>query len=205
MTADTIGFRLTINLVSPIEFKETLIPAGDRFAPTIPYDLFIWGAQKVPTIEYALTIQDVGVPEILYTTTISDMHFVFSGMPPVCDVSSAFVITGKPNPANQPSAPSSPVQGPGIPMLQMLGGAGGMSFGKLVPVIQSLQQVVYMLMGQANQQTQKPSNFTEVRGARVTSQHRIFNPSDNSQFVDITQIDALTFKNKTGQTITWSR
>ena len=47
--------------------------------------------------------------------------------------------------------------------------------------------------------------FTEVKSARVTSQHKITNPDDDTQFVNIKQIDALLFRNSAGETITWHR
>lgn len=48
-------------------------------------------------------------------------------------------------------------------------------------------------------------NFTEIRSRRVTKKTRVFNPDDNTQFVDVEQIVSQTFQNGLGQTITWNQ
>lgn len=53
--------------------------------------------------------------------------------------------------------------------------------------------------------SKKQGNFQEVRARRVTKKTRVFNPDDNSQFVDVEQIVSQTFQNGLGQTITWNQ
>lgn len=48
-------------------------------------------------------------------------------------------------------------------------------------------------------------NFVEVPGTRQTSTKRIYNPDDNSQYVDITQITGLTFKDAAGNTLVFKQ
>lgn len=48
-------------------------------------------------------------------------------------------------------------------------------------------------------------NFSEVRPLRVTKKTRVFNPDDNTQFVDVEQIVSQTFQNGLGQKITWNQ
>ena len=50
------------------------------------------------------------------------------------------------------------------------------------------------------------NNFTEVRAKRITSQVKVVNPNDSSQYVTVNQITGLTFQDPvTGQTVTWSQ
>lgn len=48
-------------------------------------------------------------------------------------------------------------------------------------------------------------NFQEVRSARTTKTVRVTNPDDSTQFVDVEQINSLTFKNSNDETWTWKR
>lgn len=224
--ADTIAFTLTIQNVGSgtQSYLLSIIPAGDRRAATIPYSLLINGdGARSPTLQYALTVVDVGLPVIGFTLTLADGHFSFGGQAPRCDVSSPFIITGKPNPPNMPTAPGDRVTGPAVPTFDW-----GSTFpigkpslpalhnqlARLSAQVGSMGATVNSLRNEAHKQTQppkkdknqqKPTDFTEIPGTRVTSKHRIFNPQDKTQYVDITQIDALKFQNKAGQTITWRR
>lgn len=51
---------------------------------------------------------------------------------------------------------------------------------------------------------QQGGNFTEVPGTRQTKTVKVTNPQDSTQFVMVDQITAVTFANKTGQTLTWT-
>lgn len=54
--------------------------------------------------------------------------------------------------------------------------------------------------------TEQNANFTEVRAQRVTTTQRIFNPQDNTQYVDVQQITGLSFIDPdTKQTIVWKQ
>ncbi len=217
MTVPAVAYTLTIN------------PAADRFCSTISYALTINAAgDRLPTISYTLTIDPAGFPTISYALTINDMSFVFSGAPPVCSVSPPFVFHGKPLPAVIPTTVNSPPF-PAIPdfnfmpvynelgdinsavrrlgdMVQQMGAA----LSALRVRQQNIEKGDPSTQNQQNksskqQQAQKASNFVEVRSARVTSKHKITNPDDEEQFVNITQIDGLLFKNSSGQTLAWHR
>ncbi len=229
--ADTIQFALTVQSVGSgtITFKETLVAAGDPKAATIPYVLFINGdGSRSPTLAYALTVVDVGVPTISFAATFPDGKFVFSGAPPVCDVSSPFVILPAPV-VDQPLPDAFRVSVPAVPDFTwetpMLGNTASLpALHQNIQIIganvASMGRALDALRKQQQQQKQpnkspdknnpakpstKPGDFTETRNLRVTSKHRIFNPQDNTQYVDITQIDALTFHNRQGQKLTWIR
>lgn len=47
-------------------------------------------------------------------------------------------------------------------------------------------------------------DFVEVPGTRVTEKVRVFNPDDNSQFVDVQQVKHVQFANKMKQKLTYS-
>jgi hypothetical protein len=50
------------------------------------------------------------------------------------------------------------------------------------------------------------NNFVEERPLRVTQTVRIYNPQDNTQYVDVQQITGLVFKDSTsGQLLTFER
>lgn len=50
----------------------------------------------------------------------------------------------------------------------------------------------------------KPTDFVEVPGTRVTENVRVFNPDDNSQYVDVQQVKHVQFANKMKQKLTYS-
>lgn len=222
--ADTIDLRLTVVNVGSgkISYKAKVFSAADRFLDTVPFNLFANGSgARSDTIAFKLSVIDVGLPVIAIKYTIGDMHFAFSGAPPVCDVSTPFEFHGKPNPPNQPKLQGL-VLGPAIPQFQYQQPwnsfnddpstlqALGQRLAQLSGYVSSMGEAVRALKQHAQQQdaqNKKPvnSNFTEVRSGRVTSKHRITNPNDKSQFVDITQIDRLLFQNKQGYTIIWAR
>lgn len=65
----------------------------------------------------------------------------------------------------------------------------------LPSVINTLNQIIYMLNGQ-------PQNFQEVQ--RVTEVVRVFNPNDNSQWVDVERINFLRLNDQiTGGQVVW--
>ena len=227
MGADTISFALTVNNVGSgtVAYRATVIAAGDPKLATISYSLGIGGSGRQMPIAYNLNVISVGVPTITYVCTVPDMVFVFSGSPAVCSVNPPFVYDPKPNPPNFPTVPPTPgadrVVGPSIPDI------GGRYGAPSSVVLQSTPSSIYNtltgLLGEVKnlgdglrsmkshlqkenqKKNQKQASFTEVRNARVTSKHRIFNPTDNTQYVDIEQIDALQWRNQSGQTITWRR
>lgn len=223
MGADTIGFKLTVlNVGAPtIRIKETLIAAGDPLVATIPFSLFINGdGSRSPTLRYKLSVIAAGVPTISIAYTLNAMNFVFQGMPPVCDISTPFVFSPAPLAPNTPTglAGDDRIVGPAIPEFVWQEGAGAMAptiaglhraINTLAKFVTSMGFTLKALRDHVNKQAQKKpqqgSNFVEVRGSRITSKHRIFNPNDNTQFVDIVQIDAVQWRNKAGQTIIWRR
>lgn len=229
MASPTVNYALTIGTVGSgtIHYKLTVNPAASILIDPISYKYTLQMAgAKSPTIEYLLSIGDVGNSEIFYTWTIGDVHFVFSGAAPVCDVNSPFVITSKPLPAIIPTAPGQNIN-PAIPefnwqnVFNQFGTGVNVDLNAMGSAINQMQSMMQQ-MGNAlnamkqrlqndeknqskNQKNQQPGSFQEVRGARVTSQHKITNPDDDTQFVKITQIDGLLFQNKQGQTLRWSR
>lgn len=76
--------------------------------------------------------------------------------------------------------------------------------------IQALTNNLNNAQNQANQPTPEPTeptvslgNFSEDKSFRTTSTVRIFNPSDNTQYVDVVQITQLVFKDPDGRSIVW--
>lgn len=230
MGAQTVSYKLTINLGCPtVKVGLTIGKVADRRAPTIPYNLFILTTGgHAPTLYYTLTINPHGCPTIKYTCTLSDVSFVFGGAPPVCSVSPPFVFHGKPIPPIVPVSVNAPTF-PAIPdfnfapIYNELGDLNA-AVRRLADMLQQMGAALSALrvrqqaqekgnpssQNQRNkspqqQKDQKAANFTEVKSARVTSKHKITNPDDDTQFVKITQIDGLLFRNNNGQTITWHR
>lgn len=226
--ADTIGFTLTIQNVGSGSqlYALGIIPAGDPKAATVPYVLFINGdGTRSPTIAYSLNVIDVGVPTLSFALGVSDMHFQFSGLPPQCDVSSPFVILPAPVADNTPQPSAFRVTGPAVPgftwqmpvlptsasltghhqVIKIMGAAVQSMGDALNALRQQVQRQAQANKSPNKNNPQKPGDFTEQKGSRVTSKHRIFNPKDKEQYVDITQIDAITWQNQQGQKITWKR
>jgi hypothetical protein len=190
---------------------------GDTVSwPTLHYKhTFHAAGARVPTLQYKLTVVSVGCQTLQYKHTFSDASFTFTGAAPICAVNPPFVFHAKPPPAfvpktvNAPSFPSIPLTlGPSLPSTNI-------NLSTLNQTIQNIQNTLSSLTNiqntsnlggqQGGSGSQTLTDFVEVRSARVTSNHRIFNPQDDTQYVDIVQIDALLFKNKQGQTIVWQR
>lgn len=108
---------------------------------------------------------------------------------PVCQV-----------PAAQPETQPDPRQFPGIPLAYDLASA--------LAAINAMRRIIQMLLNQIaiNNAAKKPKlgNFTEV--SRKTKVERIYNPDDNTQYVDVEHVTSVTMGDKaTGQTWTWNR
>lgn len=73
-----------------------------------------------------------------------------------------------------------------------------------IPRGSSNQQIINIVNNNFNQLIK--GNFQENRTLRRSVVTRIFDPSDNTAFVDVEQITHIQFLNPlTGQTITWSQ
>lgn len=118
---------------------------------------------------------------------------------PVCN-------TAIPGAVNQPT----PKTLPAIPTATDLASA--------LTAIQAITKIVQTLLqgsgsagggitGFKTQSGSKASNnFTEVASRRVTKTVRIYNPSDQTQYVDVQQVSSVTMQDPmTGQTWTWTR
>lgn len=116
-----------------------------------------------------------------------------TAVPPVCHI-----------PPVQPTTQPQPVNLPSIPPAQ--------------PNVQSLADTVnqmrQLLMYLAGQIAKNASNGTGARSqvarwseaSRTTSNVRVYNPNDKTQYVDVEQINTLTMKDGiTGDAWTWHR
>jgi hypothetical protein len=95
------------------------------------------------------------------------------------------------------------------------------NFPSVVNTLVAMKQAIEQLSGQNNnvkggsngfqiknnkKQQKKPPQGRWVETNRVTAPVRIFNPTDQSQYVDVLRINQLTFTdNVTGETWIWNR
>lgn len=180
---------------------------------------------RANTAAYQWSPVRIGLPTAQYTYTAPDVTFAFTGPPPVCMVSPSFVINPPAPPLYEPPFQGNSPPWAGVPQfnfspIQNINNNVDSTqpspsnllalIANLTGMIQSMGAAVNALSRKHNQQqkstpAKNPGNFTEVAGTRVSTKHRIFNPNDDTQYVDIIQIDAITFKNNQGQTLTWKR
>lgn len=110
-------------------------------------------------------------------------------------------------PVDDPQQPS-PQNLPSIPPAQP-------NLASLVQTVNAMRQTIIILAGQqgvagaqgaAGQNASAKGTWTENRQARVTEKVKIYDPSDNTRFVEVDRVNALQMVNKaTGQTWVWSR
>lgn len=121
---------------------------------------------------------------------------------PVC-------LINAPLPSAEPQTPTLPA----IPVATNLASA--------IQAVNILSQIVQAMTNQSAAQSagfsggftgpkKKPaknnSNFQELTAKRTTTTTKIYDPKDNTVYVEVKQITGLTFVNKvTGQEITWAQ
>lgn len=121
---------------------------------------------------------------------------------PICHIPPVELVTNQPT---SPAIPSVPVAQPNL--------------ASLTAAVNTLRQVVLRISGQNNNNNNnggQTNNFTSTQGAnkkgrwaeasRVVETVRVFNPNDDTQYVDVQRINKLVMKDGvTGEQWVWNR